>query len=83
MKPQFDFKKQATSADVEGFINTLTLLLEGNRLSDSTKEILKQTLCNAGNIADEGETSYTTVTNVPAGRLRYRFPARQSAPPPQ
>jgi hypothetical protein len=57
MKPQFDFSKQATSADVEGFINTLTLLLEGNRLSDSTKEILKQTLCNAENTASEGEVT--------------------------
>ena len=57
MKPQFDFRKQATSADVEGFINTLTLLLEGNRLSDSTKEILKQTLCNAENTASKGEVT--------------------------
>ncbi len=55
MKPQNDFRKQATAADVEGFTNTLTRLLESNRLSDSTKEILKQTLCNAANTADEGE----------------------------
>jgi hypothetical protein len=55
MKPHIDFRKQATSADVDGFINTLTLLLEGNGLSDSTKEILKQALCNVGNISDEGE----------------------------
>jgi len=57
MKPQFDFRKQVTSADVEGFINTLTRLLEGNKLSDSTKEILKQTLCNAANTASEGEVT--------------------------
>ena len=57
MKPQFDFRKQATSADVEGFINTLTRLFEGNRLSDSTKEILKQTLCNIANTASEGEVT--------------------------
>ena len=57
MKPQFDFSKQATSADVEGFINTLTMLLEGDRLSDSTKETLKQASCNAANTADEGDAS--------------------------
>ncbi len=62
MKPQFDFRKQATSADVEGFINTLTRLLEGNRLSDSAKETLKQTLCNAENTASEGEI--TTPENI-------------------
>ena len=55
MKPQFDFRKQATTADVEGFINTLTLLLEGNRLSDSTKETLKVTLCNVENTRSGGE----------------------------
>ncbi len=55
MKPHIDFRKQATTEDVEGFINTLTLLLEGDRLSDSTKETIKQVLCNAGNTTDEGE----------------------------
>jgi hypothetical protein len=55
MKPQFDFSKQATSVDVEGFINTLTLLLEGNKLSDRTKETLREMLCNAGNTVGEGE----------------------------
>jgi hypothetical protein len=57
MKAQNDIRKQATTADVEGFINTLTLLLEGDRLSDSTKETLRATLCNAANTAGEGDTS--------------------------
>jgi hypothetical protein len=57
MKPQNDFRKQATSEDVEGFINTLTLLLECDRLSDSTKETLRATLCNAGNTVGEGNST--------------------------
>src|SRR6185369_17543924 len=57
MEPQIDIRKQAASADVDGFINTLTLLLEGNKLSDSTKETLKQMLCNAANTAGEGDIS--------------------------
>lgn len=55
MKTSNDDERQAASADVEGFINTLTLLLEGNRLSDNTKEPLRQTLCNSGNTVSEGE----------------------------
>jgi ferritin-like protein len=55
MKTSNDDAKQVTSADVEGFINMLTLLLEGNRLSDSTKEPLRQMLCNTENTAGEGK----------------------------
>ncbi|MGA9771415.1 MAG: hypothetical protein WBV94_20445 [Blastocatellia bacterium] len=55
MEAQNDIRKQATADDVDGFINTLTLLLEGNRISDSTKETLRETLCNAANTQGEGD----------------------------
>lgn len=55
MQAQNYNRKQAISEDVDGFINTLTKLLEGDRLSDSTKEPLRQMLCNAGNTSSEGE----------------------------
>jgi len=55
MQAQNYNSKQATSGDIDGFVNTLTRLLEGNRLSDSIKETLKQTLCNVENTAAEGE----------------------------
>jgi hypothetical protein len=55
MQPQNYNRKQATSGDIDGFISTLTKLLEGDRLSDSTKETFKQVLCNLENTADEGE----------------------------
>ena len=55
MQAQKDIRKQATSGDIDGFVNTLTMLLEGDKLSDSTKEKLKQILCNVENTADEGE----------------------------
>src|ERR1044072_6252008 len=55
MESQNDNRKQATSEDVDGFINTLTILLEGDKLSDSTKEILRETLCNVGNTSGEGD----------------------------
>lgn len=57
MQAQKDIRKQATSGDIDGFVNTLTKLLEGNKLSDSTKETLKQALCNVENTADEGENT--------------------------
>src|SRR3954469_7940463 len=55
MESQNDNRKQATAEDVDGFINTLTVLLEGDKLSDSTKEILRETLCNVGNTSGEGD----------------------------
>jgi hypothetical protein len=55
MKTETYNRKQATSEDIDGFTNTLTLLLEGNKLSDSTKETLIATLCNVGNTSGEGE----------------------------
>ena len=54
MKTENYDRKQATFGDIDGFINTLTMLLECNRLSDSTKEILKQLLCNIENTSGEG-----------------------------
>ena len=55
MQAQNYNRKQATSEDVDSFINTLTMLLESNKLSDSTKETLRATLCNAGNTAGEDD----------------------------
>lgn len=57
MEAQNYNRKQATADDVDGFINTLTLLLKGDRLSDNTKEHLRQMLCNTENTASEGETA--------------------------
>jgi len=57
MESQNYNRKQATLDDVDSFINTLTLLLEGDRLSASTKETIKQALCNVGDTAGEGDTS--------------------------
>ena len=56
MEAQNYNRKQATLADIDSFINTLPLLLEGDRLSDSAKESLKQSLCNVVNTAGEGDT---------------------------
>ncbi len=55
MQAQKDIRKQATTGDIDGFVNILTRLLDGNKLSDSTKGTLKQALCNVENTADEGE----------------------------
>jgi hypothetical protein len=55
MESQKDNRKQATAEDVDGFINTLTILLEGDKLSDNTKEILRETLCNVGNTSSKGD----------------------------
>jgi hypothetical protein len=54
MQAQNYNRKQATSEDVDRFITMLTMLLEGDRLSDSTKETLIATLCNVGNTSGEG-----------------------------
>ncbi len=57
METQNDIRKQVTSEDVDGFINTLTLLLAGNRLPDSTKETLRETFCNVANTQVVGDIS--------------------------
>lgn len=64
MQTQNDDRKQATSGDIDGFINILTKMLESNILSDNGKETLKQALCNLADTT--GEEDITDPQNMRA-----------------